>query len=428
MNPSPSTLQLLQKLEAANAEIIVTPPMSNNRRQSDTTNLSSNQASMLTPRAERRASLQQPLSVAPTATSITQLETGDEDGYGVSPWPSFSQSEEAQGPEDALAMWVEIINDWSTNPSKRLKQAQLHIGNGIPNPLRTVAWQLLAGTDTSPNKQKYVKLLEKKSPHEEQIKRDVTKMYEETPLLREVDSPDTLCRFLRAYSLYDLEMGYCPSLIHFAVLLLIEMPEEDAFAVLVALMEKYKLRRLFLPEKPLLELSLFQFRNLLHDHAPDVVAILDNQGVEISQVAGPWLLTCYSTCLPLAVTLHIIDYFLACSTDAGAITCLQQVGVALLSDSREELEGRSSEEIIHYLQNELRPRHSADTRTLTTDPRAPNDASSVVVVGAMHVKISTKRMKQLEKAYEQEKEAHMAKKRQSRSVAGGHHYDEPTTR
>ena len=61
----------------------------------------------------------------------------------------------------------------------------------------------------------------------------------------------------------DREVGYCQGSAFIVGLLLMQMPEEEAFAVFVALMRDYRLRELFKPSMAELGLCMYQFENML---------------------------------------------------------------------------------------------------------------------------------------------------------------------
>jgi hypothetical protein len=85
---------------------------------------------------------------------------------------------------------------------------------------------------------------------------------------------ENLFNVLKAYSLYDEAVGYCQGLPFVVAILLLnvcpstcisspnshlyQMPDEEAFSLLVRLMHIYDLRGHFLPEMPKLQLRLFQ--------------------------------------------------------------------------------------------------------------------------------------------------------------------------
>ena len=61
----------------------------------------------------------------------------------------------------------------------------------------------------------------------------------------------------------DREVGYCQGSAFIAGLLLVQMPEEEAFAVFVALMQEYRLRELFKPSMAELGLCMYQLECLV---------------------------------------------------------------------------------------------------------------------------------------------------------------------
>jgi hypothetical protein len=67
---------------------------------------------------------------------------------------------------------------------------------------------------------------------------------------------EVLYNVIKAFSVYDLEVGYCQGLPFIVGLLLMHMPEEEAFQLLVVLVRDYELRGLFKPSMADLPLRL----------------------------------------------------------------------------------------------------------------------------------------------------------------------------
>lgn len=65
------------------------------------------------------------------------------------------------------------------------------------------------------------------------------------------------------WSVYDTEVGYCQGLSFIAATLLLHMPEEEAFSVLVSIMYDYQLRELYKANFENLSLRLFQLTCML---------------------------------------------------------------------------------------------------------------------------------------------------------------------
>ena len=68
-----------------------------------------------------------------------------------------------------------------------------------------------------------------------------------TPDLQEAGGvgQEALFRISKAYSVYDSEIGYCQGQSFLIAALLLQMPEEQAFGVLVEVMHAYGLRDMF---------------------------------------------------------------------------------------------------------------------------------------------------------------------------------------
>lgn len=103
------------------------------------------------------------------------------------------------------------------------------------------------------------------------------------------------------------------------------MPEEEAFAVFVQLMEKYRLRELYKPMMTELGLCMFQlefivqvsncnykffFNYLIQEQMPDLYMHFNNTGFDTSMYASSWFLTLFTTTLPLDLANRIMDLFL----------------------------------------------------------------------------------------------------------------------
>ena len=68
--------------------------------------------------------------------------------------PSSSRTKE----EDLWQTWSNLVKNWEESTKKNQKQIVQLVRQGVPNPLRGVVWQLLAGTQEE-LKQKYPELI-----------------------------------------------------------------------------------------------------------------------------------------------------------------------------------------------------------------------------------------------------------------------------
>ncbi|KXJ97408.1 TBC domain-containing protein [Microdochium bolleyi] len=111
----------------------------------------------------------------------------------------------------------------------------------------------------------------------------------------------------KAYALFDEAVGYAQGMNFLIMPLLFNMPEEEAFCILVKLMNQYKLRDLFVEDMPGLHMHLYQFERLLEDFEPAVYCHLRRRGITPHLYATQWFLTLFAYRFPLQLVLRIYD-------------------------------------------------------------------------------------------------------------------------
>ena len=84
---------------------------------------------------------------------------------------------------------------------------------------------------------------------DEIIRRDIHRTFPELPHFNLPEKRTALFNILKAYSLHDLEVGYCQGMGFVAGILLLYLPDEWAFRMLCQLMSEQhvNLRRFYLP-------------------------------------------------------------------------------------------------------------------------------------------------------------------------------------
>ncbi|XP_018114061.1 ecotropic viral integration site 5 protein homolog isoform X3 [Xenopus laevis] len=167
--------------------------------------------------------------------------------------------------EDSWLLWGRIVNEWEEAYKKKEKQIKELVRKGIPHHFRAIVWQLLCNAQDMPIKDQYCDLLKMTSPCEKLIRRDIARTYPEHDFFKEKDSlgQEVLFNVMKAYSLVDREVGYCQGSAFIVGLLLMQMPEEEAFCVFVKLMQDYRLRELFKPSMAELGLCMYQFECMI---------------------------------------------------------------------------------------------------------------------------------------------------------------------
>jgi ecotropic viral integration site 5 protein len=85
------------------------------------------------------------------------------------------------------------------------------------------------------------------------------------------------------------------------------MPEEEAFAVLVKLMQEYRMRDMYKPTMAELGLCMYQLENLVQDFIPELHGHFQSQSFHTSMYASSWFLTLFTTALSLPVACRLVN-------------------------------------------------------------------------------------------------------------------------
>ncbi|CAB3225719.1 unnamed protein product [Arctia plantaginis] len=291
-------------------------------------------------------------------------------------------STSSNGEEDLWGVWGRIVSNWETEWKRRNQYVRDLVRQGVPHHFRGIVWQLLAGVDTSPEKKLYASYIKAKSACEKVIRRDIARTYPEHDFFKEKDGlgQESLFNVMKAYSLHDREVGYCQGSGFIVGLLLMQMPEEEAFAVLVKIMQQHRMRDMFKPSMAELGLCMFQLENLVQELLPDLHVHFQSQSFNTSLYASSWFLTLFTTTLSLPLACRIMDVFLS-----EGIEIVFKVALALLTVGKNDLLSLDMESILKYIQKELPTKAEAD-----------QDAFMNL---AYSIKVNPKKMKRLEKEY-----------------------------
>merc|ERR1712106_415576 len=245
---------------------------------------------------------------------------------------SISYQENAE--EDLWVLWGKIINEWETWSKKKQPQLKDLVRRGIPHHFRGMAWQLLCSAHDSPDKAKYADYMKRQSACEKVIRRDIARTYPEHDFFKKKYGvgQEALFNVMKAYSIHDREVGYCQGSAFIVGLLLMEMPEEDSFAVLVKIMQDYRMREMFKPSMAELGLCMYQLDTLVQEHIPDLYVHFQSQAIHTNLYASGWFLTLYATCVPLNVACRIMDSFLL-----EGMEVIFRISISLLLRGKQEL-------------------------------------------------------------------------------------------
>ncbi|KAK7921403.1 RabGAP/TBC [Apiospora marii] len=143
---------------------------------------------------------------------------------------------------------------------------------------------------------------------------------------------DGLFGVCKAYALYDEDVGYAQGMNFLIMPILFNMPEEEAFCLLVKLMHEYKLRDLFVQDMPGLHMRLYQFERLLEDLEPALYCHLHRRGITGHLYATQWFLTLFAYRFPLQLVLRIYDLILS-----EGLAAVLKFGIVLMQKNKETL-------------------------------------------------------------------------------------------
>uniref|UniRef100_H2MFD1 Ecotropic viral integration site 5 n=1 Tax=Oryzias latipes TaxID=8090 RepID=H2MFD1_ORYLA len=284
--------------------------------------------------------------------------------------------------EDSWIMWGRIVNEWEEVRKKKEKQLKDLVRRGIPHHFRAIVWQLLCSAQNMPIKDQYSDLLKMTSPCEKLIRRDIARTYPEHEFFKEKDSlgQEVLFNVMKAYSLVDREVGYCQGSAFIVGLLLMQMPEEEAFCVFFKLMQEYRLRELFKPSMAELGLCMYQFESMIQEQLPELYVHFQAQSFHTSMYASSWFLTIFLTSFPLPFATRIFDIFMC-----EGLEIVFRVGLAILQMNQAELIQLDMEGMLQHFQRVI--------------PHQFDSGPDKVIQAAYQVKYNAKKMKKLEKEY-----------------------------
>ncbi|GKV05714.1 hypothetical protein SLEP1_g17690 [Rubroshorea leprosula] len=223
---------------------------------------------------------------------------------------SKGESDPDVGPQEYFFSWKQELEN-------------LVLG-GLPKDLRGELWQAFVGVKARRVERYYQDLLAEETADGEnneqtnsaglarklrrQIEKDIPRTFPGHPALNE-DGRDSLRRLLIAYARHNPSVGYCQAMNFFAGLLLLLMPEENAFWTLVGFLDDY-FDGYYTEEMIESQVDQLVFEELMRERFPKLVHHLDYLGVQVAWISGPWFLSIFINMLPWESVLRVWDVLL----------------------------------------------------------------------------------------------------------------------
>ena len=140
------------------------------------------------------------------------------------------------------------------------------------------------------------------------IERDLDRTFPETDRFVEKggDGQEMLRDVLRAYAMYNKELGYCQGMGMLAGTLLMQMPPEEAFWCLVRLLEDV-CDGFFDAGLTAIQINASILHGLIGETYPELYTMLEGQGMTPVLYAVDWFMCCFVKTCPWETCLRIWD-------------------------------------------------------------------------------------------------------------------------
>ncbi|WVZ92991.1 hypothetical protein U9M48_039017 [Paspalum notatum var. saurae] len=272
--------------------------------------------------------------------------------------PKGRSIHEREREERRIRKWRKMIgiggSDWKHYVRRNPYVVKRRIRKGIPDCLRGLVWQLISGSRDlllmNPGVYETLVIYET-SASELEIIRDISRTFPTHVFFQQRHGlgQRSLYNILKAYSVYDRDVGYVQGMGFLAGLLLLYMSEEDAFWLLVALLKgavHAPMEGLYQTGLPLAQQYISQFEKLVMEHMPKLGQHFVEEMINPSMYASQWFITVFLYSFPFHLTLRVWDVFLY-----EGIKVVFQVGLALLSFCHDDLVKLPFEKLLHSLRN-----------------------------------------------------------------------------
>ncbi|KAF3187964.1 GTPase-activating protein [Orbilia oligospora] len=295
--------------------------------------------------------------------SIIDVPVGDQsEGTPSRPGTSGTGRETIGEEEIDWEFWSSVVEDYYAVAAKSSNLLTEKVQAGIPATIRGTVWQSIARSKTESIEAVYREFNALPGTHmttipihrppsmvpgdptppapvdcktvsqlEKEIKKD---MGQRTSFANYKGfRQEGLMGLMKAYAIYDPEVGYVQGMAFLGAPLLLNMTEEEAFCILVELMRTYSLRDMFTPGMKGLHLRLYQYDRLLEDLCPALSVHLNRRKAQSSLYATQWFLTLFAYKFPLQLVLRVYDLAITEGIEGAVL----KFGIALMKKNEAAL-------------------------------------------------------------------------------------------
>ncbi|GFP89741.1 tbc1 domain family member 8, partial [Phtheirospermum japonicum] len=264
---------------------------------------------MMSSRVKKKVNL---LNNEPEPGLKKQLSTIEEPEDSEEEFYDLERSESDPILENLPTDGITNLDAHSENRPPWKQELECLVQGGVPMALRGELWQAFVGVRARREENYYQNLLASDtnvvSNFVTFVSQDLPRTFPGHPALDE-DGRNALRRLLTAYARHNPSVGYCQAMNFFAGLLLLLMPEENAFWALLGILDDY-FDGYYSEEMIESQVDQLVLEELVREKFPKLVNHLDYLGVQVAWVSGPWFLTIFMNMLPWESVLRVWDVLL----------------------------------------------------------------------------------------------------------------------
>lgn len=234
--------------------------------------------------------------------------------------------------------WLHMFQNWDAFVRHSPDRLRRRCYKGIPQAVRSLAWQHLCGAHKlkEANPGVYNELLERTTSSDNvdegtkrwshTIKRDVPRTFRHHCMFKEDEGQgaEDLYQVLLVFSAYSTNIGYNQALAPLAAVLLMHMPPDECFWVLVSVC-KYFVPGYYGDKMEAMRLDGLIFDRLLRKYLPHVYKHMCANNIDPLMYIVEWFVCVYARCLPFQTVLRAWDMFFC-----EGVKSLFKIGLAIL--------------------------------------------------------------------------------------------------